>query len=942
MTKRYTYEDHNPIEETTGGHTIYRKFKDNRLIEEVDGNRKTTYRYDGSKVLEEAIYENEQLLKRSRYEYDASAFCTKKIVDDQVEIRIPDERGLPKEVIEQDLLGNQKKRVLYSYSPAGKVTREEHFDAENRLRYTLFNQYDQERLISQIDALGQETSFEYDANFNLISITKAGYTKRMVYDLENRLTEIHDGELITRFGYNKVGERIFETGPDGQTTHFVYDECGRLIQTIFPDGAVETKAYDPLGNVIEQRDGNGNVTKMEYDHRGKPIQITHPDGGVESYSYTSRGLVATHRSCLGTVTSHEYDALDRKIRTSISTLCEQGYCYEGPYLVSQTDGCGVTTYFTYNSFGQKTSERCEEQVTHFGYDSLGRLTQTECGANCKITQYDLLNRVVAVKSGIYEERFAYDEMGNCCETKREKTLYNAQKQPVEKVDGCGAKTLYFYENGALSYERNPRGVKTSYSYDLCGRTSQIEKFDAQNSLIQSQTREYDLCGNVIREEFALFRGTKYIKTVTITHRYDARHNLIETVEADSRRTLYFYDLEGRCTRIVRPSGKECHTAYDGLGREIRKWGEDYDLSYSYDAEDHLLQIVDAHSKQLTTRSYSSLGLQIQERLGTGLTLKSCYNCQGERTKVSLPDGSTIAYSYRDGYLESVTRGDQIHRYEHDEQGEISCMNLMNSLGQVQYSRDGCGRETSITSSHFSASYCYDLKGNLLSDGVSDYSYDALDQVTDFSCDSLYNRLDYEVDDLNQIEEFEYDEDGNLIHDGFWEYSYDGLGRLISLQSDNLRVEYGYDGCHRRLWKRTYCQSELQLEQYYIWDGEHEIGSLINGRIEELRVLGEGLGAEIGAAVYIELDGEGYVPLCDQRGSIRVLIDSSGKCERNYYGSYGEPERKSSSPWGFSSKRLDPETNHIYFGRRYYVPSLGRFLTPDPLGYEDGPNLYAYV
>lgn len=28
--------------------------------------------------------------------------------------------------------------------------------------------------------------------------------------------------------------------------------------------------------------------------------------------------------------------------------------------------------------------------------------------------------------------------------------------------------------------------------------------------------------------------------------------------------------------------------------------------------------------------------------------------------------------------------------------------------------------------------------------------------------------------------------------------------------------------------------------------------------------------------------------------------------------------------------------------RYYDPEVGRWITPDPLGYADGPNLYAYV
>jgi len=48
----------------------------------------------------------------------------------------------------------------------------------------------------------------------------------------------------------------------------------------------------------------------------------------------------------------------------------------------------------------------------------------------------------------------------------------------------------------------------------------------------------------------------------------------------------------------------------------------------------------------------------------------------------------------------------------------------------------------------------------------------------------------------------------------------------------------------------------------------------------------------------------------------------------------------SNPWRFSSKRTNPETGFIFFGRRYYSSLIGRFLTPDPVGFSDGPNLYA--
>jgi RHS repeat-associated protein len=48
----------------------------------------------------------------------------------------------------------------------------------------------------------------------------------------------------------------------------------------------------------------------------------------------------------------------------------------------------------------------------------------------------------------------------------------------------------------------------------------------------------------------------------------------------------------------------------------------------------------------------------------------------------------------------------------------------------------------------------------------------------------------------------------------------------------------------------------------------------------------------------------------------------------------------SSPWRFCGRRAFAGLYH--FDKRDYDPILGRWLTPDPLGLIDGPNLYAYV
>jgi len=95
---------------------------------------------------------------------------------------------------------------------------------------------------------------------------------------------------------------------------------------------------------------------------------------------------------------------------------------------------------------------------------------------------------------------------------------------------------------------------------------------------------------------------------------------------------------------------------------------------------------------------------------------------------------------------------------------------------------------------------------------------------------------------------------------------------------------------------------------------------------------------------MEIGGYTYFPLHDIQGSLITLIQPNGNsCGCCRYTPFGEQTTKDhTSPWRFASKRYDPETDLIYFGRRYYSPNLGRWITADPQGFDDGPNLYAYV
>jgi RHS repeat-associated protein len=400
-----------------------------------------------------------------------------------------------------------------------------------------------------------------------------------------------------------------------------------------------------------------------------------------------------------------------------------------------------------------------------------------------------------------------------------------------------------------------------------------------------------------------------------------------------------------------------------LGHLIRYRSHDFDYNYAYDSRDRITSVADQTSR--TLRSYDPLGNTLTETLANALTFSNNYDAQGRRLTCVLPDTSSITYTYNGAFLHSVSRNDYIHVYsERNLEGQV--IYAQTPAGDIQIERDKLGRYASIQAPYFSAKdYTYDPVGNLLSytyqGEVKQYAYDDLNQLIQeddytFHYDSIHNRLkkniyDYAINTLSQVTSdgethFTYDLCGNLISDGTRTYTYDTLDRLIAVEEGEHKTEYAYDPFHRRLSKTVYLNGRKLKTIRYLWDGKHEIGSVDEqGYLLELRILGEGLGAEIGAAVFYELQGQAFIPIHDHRGSVVALIGIATQTPIEYYrySAFGEEETGNTlSPWLFSSKRTDKETDLIYFGRRYYNPALGRWITQDPQGFEDGPNLYAYV
>jgi RHS repeat-associated protein len=197
-----------------------------------------------------------------------------------------------------------------------------------------------------------------------------------------------------------------------------------------------------------------------------------------------------------------------------------------------------------------------------------------------------------------------------------------------------------------------------------------------------------------------------------------------------------------------------------------------------------------------------------------------------------------------------------------------------------------------------------------------------------------------INGLNQLvseskDLYTYDKNGNRTSKDEIIYSYDALNRLISLSIDGCITFYRYDSFGRR----TECTSNGETVQY-LYQFDTEIAAIANGHILEFKAIYEKF-----SPFAIELNDQIYAPIRNHRGDICALLDLQGNTISTYrYNAFGQVSFHGTmkSPWTFCGQRYDEQSTLYRFLNRDYDPFVGRWLTPDPLGFADGPNLYAYV
>lgn len=840
-----------------------------------------------------------------------------------------------------------------------------HNDGTVHTAYTRYNLSNQ--VVSQEDALGRKCYYAYDALGNCIY---------ELNDLANNAVDIANKNFVWK-DYDVFGNLTKLKNNDGTEVEIEYTARSAVSQKKYMDGTCERWTYSQGGRLLSYQDRKGVTATYTYDRLGNRIREELSAGdqslGVITHSYVGRRVIETTDQ-LGYQTHYKYDGAGRVIEKYFA---------------------GIITRYAYDNLGR----RCEESLWKEGEETLVSLSYTI---------YDFLDRVVEEgnkdSNGIILKRrqYHYDPAGNkvavvywSSETQSATvfTDYDTYGRPIKVVDSQEKVTFNHYTMEKdpdvdtlvwICTTVDPTGRQTIIRQDAYDRP--IEKIikDSFGTTLAKERTYYDLGGRRVKCVITVMEDGKEAAEQVFLWKYNLIGELVEEVTAwkspEQRIIAHEYAPGSLETKINKADGNIVLTDYDCKGRvkSFHDILETVSYTFDYDLLDRITTVHDDLTGITIQKTYDAQGNLCKENIDGIFEINLEFDPVGQISRIHYPDGSSVHYVYEGIRLKEVirfdTQGHEAYRYVVHERNLFGLplkTDLPGKAGTWNCTYDIDGRIEEIHSSHFkqkvlerdkeykilkmehtdsqgnwTENYTYDGNSNLASEGgLSNHQY---------TYDSLGNRLrsdnEFWKHNLqNQLLEtgerhYTYDLNGNLQSDGTNHYSYDAFDRLIKVKNPDQTTTYTYDNLHRRLRKTV--DGKVQNFAYI---GPDEIGSYnAQGVIDTLRILAEGLGAEIGATIALEKAGTFYVPFHDQRGCIRSLVSgTTGEEVASYrYNAFGEVISSTGdteiSPWQFCSKRFDPETGFVYFGSRYYNTKVARWTTLDPLGFDVGPNGYNYV
>jgi RHS repeat-associated protein len=780
----------------------------------------------------------------------------------------------------------------------------------------------QSALLTIHDRFGNAVTLTRDANHNLTQIhSPNGRFITLTYDGSNRITQAQDniGRGVT-YTYDGSGRLATATNADGTTT-YTYDATNRLTSIKDARGLVYLmNQYDANDRVVTQLLPDGSAYQFGYSVDGqgnKVATVTNPRGYVSTTTFNSSGYPTTEVEAVGTTvarttttTRDPVSSLPTAVVDGLSRRTEYTYDATGHVLTTKRlagTPDAVTTTLTYEpQFYQLATITDPQQHTWtLTYDSQARLS----GTTDPLTHHTTLvlnaaGQVTSVTDPLtHQWQFGYT-FGDLTSTT------NPLNQTTTRfTDGAGR---------VLS-TTDPLGRVTQTTVDAMNRPTQVT--DALNG----QTAfSYDANGNLLSLTDALTHATSYT--------YDAFDRVSTRTDPLQHTAAYDYDANGNLSQLTDRKGQITRYQYDPLDRISQvTFADNSTVTYTYDAGNRVTAMTDSNVALPITRTYDGLDRLTSETTSEG-SIGYTYDTDSRRATMTVNGQPPVTYGYDDAHrLTSITQGTNVVAFTYDAANRRNTLTYPNGIIATS-GYDDANHLTSLA---------YSLNGNPVGDLT--YTYDSSGAPTSvggsFARTGLPQALAIASYDAgNRIaswagQTFSYDANGNLASDGLTSYTWNARNQLTGI-SGGATASFAYDGTGRRRAKTTigatsFLYDGVNAAQELV--GGSPTANLLTGSIDELFQRTDTVGTT--------------AALTDALGSTVALADTSGVPQTQYtfdpFGATTASGATSASPVQFTGRENDG-TGLYFYRTRYYSPTLQRFISEDRAGFRGGVNLYAYV
>lgn len=826
------------------------------------------------------------------------------------------------------------KTTVFVYDQPGRMTQV--FKPANPSTAFVTNVYDsRNRVSAQTDALSN-VSLVYNAGNRVELVDAAGFSQTAYFNRNHLPVKERDGlGNAVIHEYDGRGRQIRTTFPEGNKTEWLYNGLD-LVSTVTYKAKpasgladiVNTFTYDPIWNKVKTSvDGNLRTTTMNYDAaNGNLLSIVYPTVGGQvpqvSWTYNSRGQVLTKTDETGIVTQLSYDATTEKLTSVVADFgsgrlnltTNYGYNSRGD-VTSVQNPRGFTKVFDYDvnrRLTQITEPAPLSYVTKFTYDANHNRTKVERQTGNVANPWqtyqftfdavDLLRTVTNPSNEVstldYNSRWLLWKVIDA-ENRTTENTYDAVGRLSTEKDNSGtiSKTLTYTPNGRLASIKDARSNTTSFTWDGFDREDKTTYADTsfeQNAL-------YDPEGNLLT-----FR-TRSGNTTVMT--YDELDRLKTKAPQGQPTVTFEYDLAGRQTKASKPvvsgdpSSGDFVFSFDTAGRLYREQYPDLkQVTFVLDANDNITRLTYPDGYYVE-RFYDEIDRLIDVKLNGSASAAAHfdYDPLSQRKKLTFNNGTFVDYNFElDSDLQSI----------------ISTW--VGSSLNIGYTYDKTHR----------------MKSRSVSDSQHQYDPPSLGTVTYSGANSV-NQYP-QIAGVSQT----YNTNGCLTGDGTWTFGFDTEDHLLTASKSGTIASYLYDPLHRQAQKSV--NTGATVKTNFVYSGWQRIADYdgIAGTLQNRWVYGDSLDE-----ILIQVSSAGVLTYYygDNHGSVIAQANPAGAVSNIYkYSPYGESPSMIGTTFGYTGQRYDSETGLYYFKNRHYSPSTGRFLQPDPIGFDDDLHLYTYV